>query len=111
MLKKRSTSKTVGVSLAAGLALGLAAGRFIQSPKGKAVAADLKKKAALLQKKVLLEAKKVKKLTEASYNELVDCVLEAYAEGKETAKGELPLLRKELRKQWKVVRAYIDARI
>lgn len=111
MLRKRpSRVKSAGAGLAAGVVLGLAAGLFLRSDKGKQVQKDVAAKAKLLQKQLIARAELVEELSEEKYDDLIDQVLAAYAKGKAVAKEELPVLRRELRKRWKAVKNYIGKR-
>ena len=112
MLRKRvSRAKSAGAGLAAGVVLGLAAGLFLRSEKGKELQKDVQAKAKILQKQLLARAQYVDELTEEGYDELIDDVLEAYAKGKRLVKAEVPALKKELRKQWRLVKTYVDKRV
>lgn len=112
MLRKRpSRMKSAGAGLAAGVVLGLAAGLFLRSDKGKKLQKDVEVKTKLLQKQLMARAELIEELSEEKYDDLIDQVLAAYAKGKAVAKEELPVLRRELRKQWKVVKSYLDKRV
>lgn len=111
MFRKRpSRVKSAGAGLAAGVVLGLAAGLFLRSDKGEKLQKDVAAKAKLLQKQLIARAELIEDLSEDAYDDLIDQVLGACAKGKAIAKEELPVLRRELRKQWKVVKKYLDAR-
>ena len=109
--KRPSRVKSAGAGLAAGVVLGLAAGLFLRSEKGQELQKDVQQKAKLLQKQILARAEYIDELTEEGYEELVDQVLEAYAKSRRAVQAELPELRKELRKQWKHVRAFVEKRV
>ncbi len=112
MLHRRpSRVKSAGAGLAAGVVLGLAAGLFLRSDKGKKLQKDVELKARLLQKQLIARVELIEELTQEKYEDLVDEVLVAYAKSKTVAKEELPELRRELRKQWGVMKKYIDKRV
>lgn len=109
--KRPSRVKSAGAGLAAGVVLGLAAGIFLRSDRGKKLQKGVETKAKLLQKQLIARIGFIEELTEDKYKTLVDEVLAAYAKNKTVAKEELPELRRELRKQWTVMKKYIDKRI
>ncbi len=94
--------------MAAGVVLGLATGLFLRSKKGQVLTNDVEKHAALLQKQVVARVRGVEELSEELYDDVVDEVLELYARGKEVVREEVPILRRELRKRWKMVKALVD---
>ena len=101
--KEEPSSSHVGIGLAAGAILGLAAGLFLQSRKGKELTRDAQKKAALLQAKVMKKLKKAEHLTKEKYEEVVEDVLAYYAKSKDLAQKELPQVRAFLMGKWKAI--------
>jgi gas vesicle protein len=93
----------LGAGLLAGAAIGMAAGFFLQSRKGKALTKDAQKKAMLLQKQVAKKLAGLEDLSKDKYAEVVDHVLAYYEKTKEVAKKEMPEVRAYLLKQWKQV--------
>lgn len=91
----------------AGAVLGLAAGLFVQSKKGKQLTKDAKKKALVLQKQVMKKLDEVDDLTKDKYAEIVDQVLAYYAKTKDVAKNELPEVRDYLMGKWKMIESYM----
>lgn len=91
----------MGAGLAAGAILGLAAGLFMQSRKGKELTKDAQKRAMLLQKQVMKKLKEGKELTADKYEEVVDYVLDYYTKSRQLAKKEVPEARKFLMSRWK----------
>lgn len=96
-------SSHLGAGLAAGAALGLAAGLFLQSRKGKELTATAQKKALTMQKQVMKKLKEASELTKEKYEEVVDYVLDYYERSKELAAKEIPQARKFLMGQWKEI--------
>ena len=87
----------------AGAVLGMAAGLFIQSRKGKELTKDAQKKAAQLQVKVMKKLKSAQGMTKEKYTEIVEDVLGYYEKTQEVAKKEIPVVRDYLMKRWKVI--------
>lgn len=96
-------SSHIGAGLAAGAALGLAAGLFLQSRKGKELTRDAMKKAQLLQKQVQKKINESGVMTKEKYEEVVDHVVKYYTKSKDIAAKEIPQVRKFLLDQWKTI--------
>jgi gas vesicle protein len=103
--KKSNAAGAVGAGLAAGAILGLAAGLFIQSKKGKELTKDARKKAMALQKQVMKRLQKTGEMTKATYEEIVEDVVKYYAKSKDIAAKEVPEVRAFLLSKWKEVEA------
>ena len=99
--KPKKQSSHLGAGLAAGAILGLAAGLFMQSKKGKALTKDAQKQAMDLQKQVMKKLKEGQDLTKDKYEEAVDHVLDYYTKSRQLAKKEVPEARKFLMSRWK----------
>lgn len=97
-----------GKGLLAGAIFGIAAGIFLTSKEGKQVTKRIESRAREIEKKLRMEFKKKKELTEAAYDDSVDRVLAYYLKTKQIAKTELPDLKKILRNKWSVVRAELE---
>ncbi len=100
---EESSSSHVGIGLAAGAILGLAAGLFLQSRKGKELTRDAQKKASQLQAKVMKKLKSAEHLTKEKYADVVEDVLAYYAKSKDLAQKELPQVRTFLMGKWKSI--------
>lgn len=107
-LKKKPTSSHMGAGLAAGAILGLAAGLFLQSRKGKELTKDAEKKAKMLQKQVMKKLEGAGELSKEKYTEMVDQVVEFYQKSKDVATKEAPQVRKYLLGRWNEVKGYLD---
>ena len=94
------TSSHLKAGLAAGAVLGLAAGLFLQSRKGKQLTKQAQKKAVQLQAQVMKKLKNIDMLDQKKYQEVVDHVLGYYLKTKEMAKVEIPEARKFLLGRW-----------
>ena len=87
----------------AGAVIGMAAGFFLQSRKGKELTKDAQKKATQLQVKVMKKLKSAEGMTKEKYAEIVDDVLGYYEKSQEVAKKEIPIVRDYLMKRWKTI--------
>lgn len=107
MPEAKKSSSHIGAGLAAGAVLGLAAGLFLQSRKGKELTRDSMKKAKLLQKQVQKKLKTAEDLTKDKYEDIVDYVVGYYSKSKEIAAKEMPVVKKFLMDQWKTIESEI----
>lgn len=96
-------SSHLGAGLLAGAILGIAAGLFINSPKGKKMTKDVEKKMQALQKQLMKKLKDAKGMSKEKYEELVDDMMDYYAKTKQLAKDEMPQVREYLLKKWKEI--------
>ena len=101
VMKKQSSH--LGAGLAAGAIIGLAAGLFLQSRKGKELTKDARKKAVVLQKQVMKRLEKAGEMTKEVYEEIVDDVVTYYGKSKDLAAKEIPEVRAFLMGKWKEV--------
>ncbi len=106
--KKKAGSAHLGAGLAAGAILGLAAGLFLQSRKGKELTKDAEKKAKMLQKQVMKKLEAAGDMSKEKYTEMVDQVVEFYQKSKDVAAKEAPQVRKYLLGRWNEVKGYLD---
>ncbi len=86
-----------------GSVMGLAAGFFLQSRKGKELTKDAEKKALQLQAKIMKKVQDIESLSKEKYTEVVDDVLAYYEKSQEIAKKEVPEVRAMLLKKWKTI--------
>ena len=96
-------SSHLGVGMMVGSKVGLAAGFFLQSRKGKELTKDAEKKALQLQAKIMKKLQDVDMLSKEKYAEVVDEVLMHYQKAEDIAKKELPVVRANLMKKWKAI--------
>ncbi|MFA6429822.1 MAG: YtxH domain-containing protein [Patescibacteria group bacterium] len=104
--KPAKKTSRFGSGIAIGSILGIAAGLFLKSKKGKQLSADAMKKAQALQKQVMKKLDESDVLTKAQYEKVVDEVMSYYLKGKEIAKNEVPEVRKYLLNRWKAIEGY-----
>lgn len=100
----KKTAQKVGVGLLAGTIIGMAAGLFLQSKKGKTMTKELAKKAAKLQTKLAKQLGDAEHLTQEKYEEVVNSVMDYYVKTKEIAKSEVPEIRNFLMTRWNEIK-------
>ncbi|MEI7512654.1 MAG: hypothetical protein WCK01_04320 [Candidatus Uhrbacteria bacterium] len=103
IVKKKSAAGALGAGVAAGAILGLAAGLFLQSKKGKELTKDARKKAMALQKLVMKRIDAAGEMTKEVYEEIVEDVLKHYGKSKDLLAKEIPEVRAFLMSKWKEV--------
>ncbi|MDQ7814800.1 MAG: YtxH domain-containing protein [Patescibacteria group bacterium] len=96
-------SSHLGLGLAIGALVGVAAGLFAQSKKGKDLMKDAEKTAKVLQAKIMHELKGAETITKKQYEDMVDKVTDYYVQTKKVAKKEIPEIRSFLMKKWTTV--------
>ncbi len=106
-IKKKSSH--LGAGLAAGAIIGLAAGLFLQSRKGKELTKDARKKALVLQKQVMKRIEKAGVMSKEVYEDIVDDVVKYYGKSKDIAAKEIPEVRAFLMSKWKEVDSAMKA--
>lgn len=95
--------------LITGALFGIAAGIYMSSKQGKAMAKQLRKDAMEVQKRIMSEFKKKKDISESTYDETIDTVLAYYVKSKKIASREVPALRRYLTSKWRDVRDELKA--
>ncbi len=90
----------LGVGLAIGALVGVAAGLFAQSKKGKSMIKDAEKTAKILQAKIMRELKGAETITKKQYEDMVDKVTDYYVTTKKVAKKEIPEVKTFLLNKW-----------
>jgi len=100
-------SSHIKAGLMAGALVGLAAGFFLQSRKGKVLTKDAQKKARELQKQVMKKLGDVSELSQDKYQDIVDHVLKYYTTSKEITRTELPEVKKFLSSRWKEIQSQL----
>jgi len=98
---KKPASSHLGAGLLAGAILGIAAGVFLNTPKGKKMTKDMEKQMQVLQKQLMKKIKEAEGMSKEKYEELVDDMMAYYEKSKQMAKDELPAARAYLMKKWK----------
>ncbi len=90
-----------------GAALGVAAGFFLQSRKGKELTKDAQKKALQLQAQVMKKIQGMEHISKEKYAEIVEHVIAYYTKGKDLAQKEIPQVRTFLMGRWKSMEGYL----
>lgn len=98
-MKVNKTSLLEGAII--GTALGVAAGLFLGSKKGKKLQKDIKDKAAGFYAYVAPKLKKMKKLGEKEYAAFIEGAVRNYSKAKKFTATETKLLMIEAKKAWR----------
>lgn len=109
-MEDQKSSSHLGAGLAVGAVIGMAAGLFLQSRKGKELTKDAQKKAMALQKQVMKKLDGLETMTKEKYNEVVEQVLSYYEKTKEVAQKEMPEVRKYLLGRWKSIESALKGK-
>lgn len=84
-----------------GTALGVAAGLFLASKKGKELQKDIKQKTVEFYAYIAPKLKKIKRLGEKEYVAFVENAAKNYSKAKRFSAAETKILLAEARKAWK----------
>jgi len=84
-----------------GTALGVAAGLFLSSKKGKQLQEDIKQKAAGFYAYIAPKLRKMKKMGEKEYVAFVESAAKNYSKAKKFSAVETKLLLAEAKRAWK----------
>ena len=83
----------IAAGLVAGAALGVATAYYLNTPKGKKMLQQAEKKALELQKRLMKELDKTKKLTKESYDQIVEKLVAYYVKTKDITQAEVPEIK------------------
>lgn len=108
-MSEQKKSSHLGAGLLIGTALGVAAGLFLNTKKGKSMMKDAEQKAKKMQKTLMKELSSVTVLTKGKYEEIVDRLVTYYVKSKEIAKSEAPQIRRFLVAKWKEIEREVKA--
>jgi gas vesicle protein len=95
----KDTSKVIAGAVA-GIALGVAAGLFLQSKKGKKMRKDAENYVADFYKYISPKLKKIEKMGKEEYQEFMDGALEQYAKAKKISGPMIKELKATVQKSW-----------
>ena len=84
-----------------GVALGVAAGLFLSSKKGKRLQKDAKQKAAEFYEYIAPKLKKIKHLGEKEYFTFMESAAKNFARAKKLSTEELKVLITDVKSTWK----------
>jgi len=93
----------IAAGLVAGAALGVATAFYLNTPQGKKMLQKAEKKAMELQKKLIKELDKTKKITKENYNEIVEKLVAYYVKTKDITQSEVPEIKGYLMDKWKTI--------
>lgn len=105
--KKKSSHFKGG--LLAGAIFGVAAGIFMSSKQGKQLAKQLRSQTGDIQKRLVKELSKSKKISQETYADAIDSVLSYYTKSRKIAAREVPELRRYLLAKWSEVKRDMKA--
>ncbi len=95
--------------LLAGAIFGIAAGIFMSSKQGKQLAKQLRSQTTEIQKRLMKELSKSRKVSEETYADAIDRVLTYYTKSRKIAAREAPELRRYLLAKWREVQRELKA--
>lgn len=111
-MKKTTKAATI---LAGVTAAALGAYFYSKTPKGKKKMTELKTKAKAwvthAKKDILKKVKDLKKVNKATYNKIVDVVMEKYETAKKIAPKEVVVVGKEIKKHWDMAKKDIGNKV
>ena len=105
-MKKNNVAKVAGGALV-GAALGAAAGLLLAPESGKELRGDIKKKSADFYRHLAPQLKKMGKMGEAEYKELVKKAMAGYGKAKKLSAKEMAALKKEAHASWKELKKHL----
>ncbi len=91
-----------GLTLAAGLIAGVAAGLFLRSERAEGLADEASRLARLAKRRV------TKGLSRTTYEDVVEEILERYQDTRELAEGQVDQLRRSLLARWEEIGDRLD---
>ena len=108
MTSKKSSSKKLSLLEGAfmGVALGIAAGLFLSSKKGKKIQKDVKQSAAEFYAYIAPKLKRMKKVGEKEYFIFIESAAKNFAKAKNLSTEELKELTIDAKKAWKHLKKY-----
>jgi len=104
---KSQKSSHIGIGMAIGAIIGVAAGLFAQSKKGKELQGEVETKMKEIQGEVMQKLGEVEHVTKAKYEEVVDHVMAYYVKTKEVAETEVPMVRDYFMNRWEAIQEYL----
>ena len=103
VVKRAITKVAIGTGLGAVLAAGAAAYFFTQTKSGKSAAKQIKTTAVKLSSEISHRLHTAKKVTQATYEQIVEEVVDEYAAQKKVGKQTIKSLKRDLKTHWKAV--------
>ncbi len=90
-----------------GAVLGVAAGLLLAPKSGKKLRGDIKKLSGDFYRYIAPQVKKMKKMGEAQFNELVTKGAKNYAKAKKLSLAEQKMLATEAKRSWKHIKKHL----
>lgn len=97
----KKTVQHVLEGAALGAVLGVAAGLLLAPESGKDLRKDIKKLSGDFYKSMVPKLKKLKKVSQAQYEELVAASMKGFAKAKKLSAAEQKFLEAEAKRSWK----------
>lgn len=88
--------------------MGAAAAIFLTPESGKNLRKDIKKRASEFYRYIAPRLKKIKKIGEEEYKELVKTAAHQYSQSRKISKTETDALIKEAHKTWKELKKHLQ---
>ena len=105
---KNHSGLAYGLTLAAGLIAGVAAGLFLRSERAEGLADEASRLARLAKRRVTKGLSRAQRLSRATYEDVVEEILERYQDTRELAEGQVDQLRRSLLARWEEIGDRLD---
>ena len=103
---KKTKGKVIGGALA-GAALGVAGGMLLESESGKKVREDIKKLSGDFYSHIAPKVKKLKKVSEEQYHDLMVEGAKNYTKAKKLSLAEQEMLTAHAKRSWKHLKKHL----
>ncbi|MDP3971212.1 MAG: hypothetical protein Q8P90_06020 [bacterium] len=97
---QKKVKVAAGTAVGALLAAGAATYFFTQTKQGKKAAVKIKQTASELSKDISHKVSKARDMSKKKYDEIVDQIVDEYAEKKKVAETTVTSLKKDLKSHW-----------
>ena len=106
-MAKQHTGAKLGTALGALLAAGAATYFFTQTKSGKQAAKNIKAHAIHLSTELTERVSRIRQLSQKKYNDIVDEIVDEYADKKKLTGNAVNALKKDLKNHWSDVQREI----
>lgn len=110
IIRRAVRTAAIGTTLGALLAAGAAAYFFTQTKSGQAAAKKIKTTAVHLSKEITTRLGKVKKISQARYDDIVEEVVDEYAAQRKVGSHTVKALKRDLKNHWREVKKELAKR-
>lgn len=100
MTAQKTTKKGTGKKILVAAILGVLAGMLLAPKAGKKLRKDLKDVAQKMEKEIIRQAGRTKKLTQEKYEEIVETMVNSYTKVKKIKKEDVRAMTRNLKKIW-----------